>query len=104
MQQEATLKLKNRDISYLEADLACVKAIAQATVNVELFTIPLYMVSLYSIQGMHQINSAGSKLYTGRWWPGSGATPATEKNHLQPTKMYLIRYIAFLLKRCCIYS
>lgn len=64
--------VKARDPKYLQADLACIKAIAQAAVNVELFTIPLYMTALYSIQGMHQINSEGSKLYTGRWWPGSG--------------------------------
>ncbi|KDC55317.1 ferritin-like domain-containing protein [Pseudoalteromonas sp. S3431] len=82
MQQEAITKLKNRNISHLKADLACVKAIAQAAINVELFTIPIYMVSLYSIKGMHQINSAGSKLYAGRWWPGSGATAATKEKPL----------------------
>ncbi|NQY65916.1 MAG: hypothetical protein HRT38_19965 [Alteromonadaceae bacterium] len=47
---------------------------AQAAINVELFTIPLYMTALYSIQGTHQINSENSTLYTGRWWPGSAPT------------------------------
>ncbi len=61
----------NRDTSYIDADLSCVKAIAQACMNVELFTIPLYMTALYSVQGTHQINSKGSSLYKGRWWPGS---------------------------------
>jgi hypothetical protein len=37
-----------------EADASALRAIAQATVNVELFTVPLYMGTLYSIQGMHQ--------------------------------------------------
>ncbi|CAM4095871.1 ferritin-like domain-containing protein [Pseudoalteromonas ostreae] len=72
MQQEYVPKLKKRDIKYLKSDLACAKAIAQAAINVELFTIPLYMTSLYSIKGMHQINSKDSTLYAGRWWPGAG--------------------------------
>ncbi len=69
----------NRDLCFLDADLACVRAIAQAAINVELFTIPLYMTALYSVQGTHQINSEGSTLYTGRWWPGSApaANPDT---------------------------
>ncbi|MET1256475.1 ferritin-like domain-containing protein [Aliikangiella maris] len=69
---------QGRSIDHLAADLACVQAIAQAAVNVELFTIPLYMTALYSIQGTHQINSKNSQLYTGRWWPGS-APSAGEK-------------------------
>ena len=47
-------------------DIAALKAIAQAAIDVELFTIPLYMTSLYSIEGMHQINGAGNELYLGR--------------------------------------
>lgn len=65
--------VKNRDISHLQGDLACIKAIAQAAVNVELFTIPIYMTALYSVQGMHEINSKDSTLYTGRKWPGAAA-------------------------------
>lgn len=74
MQSNEIESIKKRDVKYLQADIACVKAIAQAAVNVELFTIPLYMTALYSVQGMHQINSKGSNLYTGRWWPGSAPT------------------------------
>lgn len=53
-----------------------VKAMAQAAVNLELFTIPLYMTSMYSLTGMHQITGK-NELYRGRWWPGTApnATP-----------------------------
>jgi hypothetical protein len=55
------------------------RAIAQAAVDVELFTIPLYMTSLYSIQGMHAITGQGNDFYQGRLWPGSktSANPVT---------------------------
>lgn len=46
-----------------------VKAIVQAAINVEEFTIPLYMCSLYSLVGTHQITS-NNPFYRGRWWPG----------------------------------
>ncbi len=62
--------LLDRDPMYFETDKAAVEAIVQAAVNVELFTIPLYMVSLYSLQGVHQINGSQSNLYEGRLWPG----------------------------------
>ena len=74
MKAQITTDCEDRSLDYLDADLACVRAIAQAAVNVELFTIPLYMTSLYSIKGTHQINSEGSTLYTGRWWPGLAPT------------------------------
>lgn len=67
--------IKKRDPKYKEADISCVRTIAQAAVNVELFTIPLYMVSMYSITGLHQINSKDSDFYTGRWWPGRAPVP-----------------------------
>jgi hypothetical protein len=57
-------------------DLAALQAIAQAAIDVELFTIPLYMTSLYSIEGMHEINSGGNALYLGRLWPGAKSTAA----------------------------
>src|ERR1043165_4662803 len=62
----------------LSTDLAALRAIAQAAIDVELFTIPLYMTSLYSIEGMHEINGANNALYLGRLWPGpkSKAAPA----------------------------
>lgn len=64
-------ELKERSPDNKDADKAALQALAQAAINVELFTIPLYMVSLYSIQGMHQITSAGNDFYQGRLWPGA---------------------------------
>jgi hypothetical protein len=67
-------ELKLRDPKFRDTDKAALRAIAQAAVDVELFTLPLYMVSMYSIQGMHQITSKGNNFYQGRLWPG--ASPA----------------------------
>jgi ferritin-like protein len=64
-----------RDPSNKDADLAAVQAIAQAAVNVELFTIPLYMVAMYSIQGTHQI-TGDNDFYVGRQWPGRAPEPS----------------------------
>lgn len=66
--------LKNRDPKYKPLDQQVLAAIAQAAVEVELFTIPLYMSALYSISGFHQINSAGATYYKGRQWPGCAPT------------------------------
>jgi hypothetical protein len=60
-----------RPAAMRETDIAAIRAIAQAAVDVELFTIPLYMTSLYSIQGMHPIVGRNSQLYAGRLWPGA---------------------------------
>jgi len=65
-----------RPVSNKLTDMAALKAIAQAAIDVELFTIPLYMTSLYSIEGMHEINGAGNQLYLGRLWPGGKASAA----------------------------
>lgn len=65
---------KRRSAANKAADAAAVRAIAQAAVNVELFTIPLYMVALYSIQGMHQITAEGNDFYADRLWPGAATT------------------------------
>ncbi|QKJ31108.1 hypothetical protein HQ865_15540 [Mucilaginibacter mali] len=67
-----------RDISNLQTDISALNAIVQAAVNVELFTIPLYMTTLYSLQGTHQITSSNA-LYENRWWPGmaTSAAPST---------------------------
>jgi hypothetical protein len=62
--------VKDRPLAMLATDTAAVRAIAQAAVSVELFTIPLYMCTMYSIQGTHQINSKGLEYYKGREWPG----------------------------------
>lgn len=59
-----------RSIENLAADISAVQAIAQAAINVELFTIPLYQTALYSLEGMHAVTDAGNDLYKGRKWPG----------------------------------
>ena len=69
-------ELKDRPIQNIKTDQAALRAIAQAAIDVELFTLPLYMVSMYSIQGMHQITSKGNDFYRGRLWPG--ASPARD--------------------------
>jgi hypothetical protein len=63
-----------RPVSARAADAAAVRAIAQACVNVELFTIPLYLAAATSIADMHQITGKNSDFYTGRWWPGAATT------------------------------
>ncbi|NUT50657.1 MAG: hypothetical protein HOV94_25610 [Saccharothrix sp.] len=65
---------EHRPISYLKTDISAVRAIAQAAVSVELFTIPLYMSAMTSIQGMHQITGKGQDFYRGRLWPGPAPT------------------------------
>jgi hypothetical protein len=69
--------LFDRDPKFIETDKAAVAAIVQAAVNVELFTIPLYMTAMYSIQGMHQVTGPNN-LYQGKLWPG--LAPSFEKN------------------------
>ncbi|POB00499.1 hypothetical protein C2134_01070 [Chromobacterium sinusclupearum] len=61
----------DRSLNELESDKSAARAIIQAAVSVELFTIPLYMTTMYSIQGTHQINSKGQDYYRGRQWPGA---------------------------------
>ena len=73
-------ELKLRDPSNRKTDVAALQAIAQAAVDVELFTLPLYMVSMYSIQGMHQITSKGNDFYRGRLWPGASPSRAPGGN------------------------
>lgn len=70
----------DRSLDCLASDTSAVRAIVQAAVSVELFTIPLYMTTLYSIQGTHQINSKQLDYYQGRQWPGASASarPATD--------------------------
>lgn len=63
-----------RPVGQKATDASALAAIAQAAVDVEMFTIPLYMGTLYSIQGTHQI-TGDNKFYEGRWWPGPGTTP-----------------------------
>ncbi|HEX8887913.1 MAG TPA: ferritin-like domain-containing protein [Pyrinomonadaceae bacterium] len=73
-------ELKQRAPEFKAADMTALQALAQAAINVELFTIPLYMISLFSIQGMHQITSSGNDFYQGRLWPGAAPSPHPEKD------------------------
>lgn len=76
--------LSSRDSGFIETDIRVVRWIAQAAVNVELFTIPLYMTSLYSITGMHPITGQGNAFYKGRLWPGAKTSYFTETPKGQP--------------------
>lgn len=69
----------DRAPSNFSVDQAAVQAIVQAAVDVELFTIPLYMSAMYSIYGSHEINAEGQSYYEGRCWPGlsTTASPST---------------------------
>jgi hypothetical protein len=78
-------ELKQRAPENKDLDKAALQALAQAAINVELFTIPLYMTSLFSIQGMHQITSAGNDFYQGRQWPGAAPSPDPDKDPVNPT-------------------
>jgi Ferritin-like len=70
----SVLNLGPRPAACRETDSSALRAIAQAAVNVELFTVPLYMGTLYSIQGMHQITGECQDFYKGRLWPGPATT------------------------------
>jgi hypothetical protein len=74
----ASPDIKGRDPALKPTDKSALYAIAQAAIDVELFTIPLYMSTLYSIQGMHEINSKGTDYYKGRLWPGSNTAAAPQ--------------------------
>jgi hypothetical protein len=73
-------ELKQRAPENKDLDKAALQALAQAAINVELFTIPLYMISMYSIQGMHQITSSKNDFYQGRLWPGAAPSRAPESD------------------------
>ncbi|WP_235800100.1 hypothetical protein [Xanthomonas citri] len=47
----------DQPLANFEADRAALQALVQAAVNVELFTVPLYMCTMKSIQGTHAINA-----------------------------------------------
>lgn len=69
-----------RSAAQRDIDTSALRAIAQAAVNVELCTIPLYMVALYSLVGFHPIVGKGNDFYRNRQWPGAVtvANPVTE--------------------------
>ena len=59
----------SRSTENYENDKRVLQLLLQKALEVELFTIPLYMSSMYSICGYHQINT-GNNFYQGRQWPG----------------------------------
>lgn len=61
---------KKHDPKHFAADAHALRCIAEVAMNVELFTIPLYMNALYSLKGFHQLTFGKSNLYEGRQWPG----------------------------------
>lgn len=76
--------LSSRDSKFIETDSRVVRWIAQAAVNVELFTIPLYMTTLYSIEGMHPITGKANDFYKGRIWPGAKASASPDGDASKP--------------------
>lgn len=67
---KAPRQIVEQPLANFEADKAALQALVQAAVNVELFTVPLYMCTMKSIQGTHAINANGISYYKGRRWPG----------------------------------
>ena len=65
-----TKELSARDSSLFDSDKKNLQKLLQMALEVELFTIPLYMSGMYSIEGYHQINT-GNNFYQGRQWPGA---------------------------------
>lgn len=85
-----------RPAEYKDLDVTALRAIAQAAVNVELFTVPLYMGTLYSIQGMHQITGRND-FYHHRLWPGPAPTaPRPEDELTANEKAFNIIYSVFI--------
>lgn len=76
--------LAHRDRKFIETDSRVVRWIAQTAINVELFTIPLYMTSLYSLYGMHAITGKGTAFYKGRQWPGAKPSAETKVGKNEP--------------------
>ncbi|MFA6920932.1 MAG: ferritin-like domain-containing protein, partial [Gallionella sp.] len=76
----------HRALADLPADIAAVKALTQGAINVEMFTLPLYMCAMQSIQGTHEINAQGTTYYQGRVWPGMSTTAPTPGIPLTPNQ------------------
>jgi len=57
----------------LKLHVEMVQKMVQAAVSLEEFTIPLYMCSMYSLVGTHQITSKNA-FYRGVWYPGNAIT------------------------------
>lgn len=93
--------ITQRSIEHIADDINAVHCLAQAAVNVELFTIPLYMTTLYSIEGMHSITEkapAGQKtMYYGRRWPGVKPSPTPKTSNEKATNIYFSVFIQEML-------
>lgn len=93
--------ITKRSPKHILADMNALHCLAQAAVNVELFTIPLYMTSMYSIQGMHSITEkppAGEKpLYYGRLWPGITPAPNPKTENEKACNLYFSVFIQEML-------
>ncbi len=94
--------ITNRSIEHLAADIKAIQCLAQAAVNVELFTIPLYMTTLYSIEGMHSITEKPPKegdktLYYGRRWPGIKPSPKPVTSNEKAANIYFSVFIQEML-------
>ncbi|MEJ5056076.1 ferritin-like domain-containing protein [Sphingobacterium sp. MYb382] len=70
----------NRDPKHFKMDRKNLQMLLQMALEVELFTIPLYMSGMYSIEGYHQINTKQSDFYQGRKWPGSAPKFKPDEN------------------------
>ncbi|UVS79467.1 Ferritin-like protein [Actinokineospora sp. UTMC 2448] len=86
-----------RPISHLKADISAVRAIAQAAVSVELFTIPLYLAAMTSIQGMHQITGKDQDFYKGRLWPGPAPTAEPQTANEEAVNIFFSVFIEEML-------
>ncbi|MDR6679608.1 ferritin-like domain-containing protein [Pseudomonas oryzihabitans] len=88
----------NRPLDCFDADKAALQALVQAAVNVELFTIPLYMCAMKSIQGMHEINAKDVDYYKGRVWPGRsiGQVPKEGEPEFASQKAYNLLFSVFI--------
>src|SRR6478609_2122142 len=86
-----------RSMDFFPTDLKALHTIVQAAVDVELFTIPLYMTSLYSLQGMHQINSKGNNFYEGRTWPGMSPTAKPQTGNQKAFNAVFSVFVAEML-------
>jgi hypothetical protein len=73
----------------LQTHVDILHKMVQAAVSLEEFTIPLYMCSMYSLVGTHQITSKNS-LYRGLWYPG-GAISANPDKWVYDSNKYNIK-------------
>ena len=63
-----------RDASMLAQDQVVLQELVQSAIDVELFTIPLYMTTLYSIKGLYPNPTDNQQL-----WPGMRPDPTSSE-------------------------